>query len=457
MESSIVLLCKYGSKTLVVLVRRHFCFDDVVRSLEKKWPNLETSSFQLLYAIGGHDNCVLDNDAGFVNMFTLTGAYGKKIHLRSFVTTTSHHHETVHLSASWARLINHVGQEFRGRVQEFKDCLVKYSIEVGFVYKFLKNDKSRVTAKCSKKHTESGCQWFIHATIERSNSFFCIREFEKNHNCVGVFASSKNPRMSSKLVAKEIREEVRTKTNYAPIQAVKFFEKYYGSKISYHHAWFGVEKAGDELYGDYALSFDQLRWYAEVAKEKNLGSVIDVEYSDKSNCFRRIFVAFDACIKGFNYCRPLLALDGTFLRGGLFPVAYGIVDSENDKNWLWFLRKLSTILSSPPITLDCHSRLLKGIPKVFPDGYHGYCFQHLKNNLRDKFKGRLSNGFRDRVVELFSYCAYAPSISDYEEAFKELCNVGGPKAKGFVESLPLDKWANAYFKGRRYGVMCKFS
>ncbi|XP_058194215.1 uncharacterized protein LOC131310955 [Rhododendron vialii] len=512
MESSIVLLCKYGSKTLVVSVRRDFCFDDVVRSLVKKWPNLETSSFQLLYAVGGHDNCVLDNDADFVNMFALAGAYGVSCidvvvevlsscadhNNRSIVvesvecrrsfevgqSSTMHeveedplerfcqHHETVRLSAGWAKLITHVGQEFRGGVKEFRDCLAMYAIEVGFVYKFLKNDKTRVTAECSKKHTESGCQWFIHATIERSNSFFCIREFEKNHSCVGVFASSKNPRMSSKLVAKQIREEVRTKTNYAPIEAVKFFEKYYGSKISYHHAWFGVEKAGDELYGDYALSFDLLRWYAEVAKEKNPGSVIDVEYCDKTNCFRRIFVAFDACIKGFNYCRPLLALDGTFLKGryigtlfgaigkdgdqGLFPVAFGIADSETDENWLWFLRKLSTILSSRPITFitDRHSGLLKGIPEVFPNGYHAYCLQHLKCNLRDKFKGRLSNGFRDRVVELFSYCAYAPSISDYEEAFKELCNVGGPKAKDFVESLPLDKWANAYFEGRRYGDMC---
>ncbi|XP_058185823.1 uncharacterized protein LOC131303050 [Rhododendron vialii] len=497
MESSIVLLCKYGSKTLVVPVRRDFYFDDVVRSLVKKWPNLETSSFQLLYAVGGHDNCVLDNDVDFENMFALASAYGvscvdvvvevlsscvdhnnRSIVVesvecrRSFEVGQSstmheveedplekfcHHHETVRLSVGWAKLITHVGQEFRGGVQEFKDCLAKYAIEVGFVYKFLKNDKSRVMAECSKKHIESGCQWFIHATIERSNGFFCIREFEKNHSCVGVFASSKNPRMSSKLVAKEIREEVRTKTNYAPIQAVKFFEKYY---------------AGDELYGDYALSFDQLRWYAEVAKEKNPGSVIDVEYCDKTNCFRRIFVAFDACIKGFNYCRPLLALDGTFLKGryigtpfgaigkdgdqGLFPVAYGIADSENDKNWLRFLRKLSTILSSRPITfiIDRHSGLLKGILKVFPNGYHGYCLTHLKNNLRDKFKGRLSNGFRDREVELFSCCAYAPSIPNYEEAFKELCNVGGPKAKGFVELLPLDKWANAYFEGRRYGVIC---
>ena len=346
MEPSILLLCKYGSFTVVLTVTRDFRFDDLVQSICKKWQDLVLQRFQLLYAVSDHHNCHLDNDDDFANMFALAGAYGVScvdvgVEVLSSSSVESRelertfdvgessivhgveedplekfcpHHETVRLSSGWAKLISHVGQEFRGGVDDFRSCLAKFAIEVGFVYTFLKNDKTRVTAVCSKKG-ESGCEWFIHATLNRANGFFRIREFVKEHICVGVFASSKNPRMSSKLVAQEIREEVRSKKLYAPIQAVKFFEKYYGSKISYNHAWLGVEKAGEELYGDYALSFDQLRWYAEVAKEKNPGSVIDVEYCETTHCFRRIFVAFDACIKGFNYCRPLLALDGTFLKG----------------------------------------------------------------------------------------------------------------------------------------------
>ena len=309
-----------------------------------------------------HHNCHLDNDVDFANMFALAGAYGVScvdvgVEVLSSCSVESGelertfdvgessivygveedplekfcpHHETVRLSSGWAKLISHVGQEFRGGVDDFRSCLAKFAIEVGFVYTFLKNDKTRVTAVCSKKG-ESGCEWFIHATLNRANGFFRIREFVKEHICVGVFASSKNPRMSSKLVAQEIREEVRSKKLYAPIQAVKFFEKYYGSKISYNHAWLGVEKAGEELYGDYALSFDQLRWYAEVAKEKNPGSVIDVEYCETTHCFQRIFVAFDACIKGFNYCRPLLALDGTFLKGRYIGTLLGATGKDGNQ------------------------------------------------------------------------------------------------------------------------------
>ncbi|KAH7859388.1 hypothetical protein Vadar_000470 [Vaccinium darrowii] len=415
MEPSILLLCKYGSFTVVLTMTRDFRFDDLVQSICKKWQDLVLQRFQLLYAVSDHHNCHLDNDDDFANMFALAGAYGVScvdvgVEVLSSCSVESRelertfdvgessivhgveedllekfcpHHETVRLSSGWAKLISYVGQEFRGGVDDFRSCLAKFAIEVGFVYTFLKNDKTGVTAVCSKKG-ESGCEWFIHATLNRANGFFRIKEFVKEHICVGVFASSKNPRMSSKLVAQEIREKVRSKKLYAPIQAVKFFEKYYGSKISYNHAWLGVEKAG------------------------------------------------------------------------LFPVIFGIVDSEDDENWLWFLRKLSGILSPRPITFitDWHSSLLKGIPEVFPNGHHAYCLQHLKNNLRDKLTGRLSNGFREQVISLFSDCAYAPTLLDFEEAIQELYTVGGAKAKNFVESLPRENWANAYFQGKRYGEMC---
>ncbi|KAH7841988.1 hypothetical protein Vadar_000202 [Vaccinium darrowii] len=351
MEPSILLLCKYGSFTVVLTVTRDFRFDDLVQSICKKWQDLVLQRFQLLYVVSDHHNYHLDNDDDFANMFALAGAYGVScvdvgVEVLSSCSVESRelertfdvgessivhgveedplekfcpHHETVRLSSGWAKLISHVREEFRGGVDDFRSCLAKFAIEVGFVYTFFKNDKTRVTAMCSKKG-ESGCEWFIHATLNRANGFFRIREFVKEHICVGVFASSKNPRMSSKLVAQEIREEVRSKKLYAPIQAVKFFEKYYGSKISYNHAWLGVEKAGEELYGDYALSFDQLRW--------------------------------------------------------------------------------------------------------------------------------------EQVISLFSDCAYAPTLLDFEEAIQELYTVGGAKAKNFVESLPRENWANAYFKGKRYGEMC---
>ncbi|KAI8560029.1 hypothetical protein RHMOL_Rhmol04G0223100 [Rhododendron molle] len=424
MASSVILMCKYGEVTLVVMATRD---------------NDEDFCSMIALAAAYGVTCV-DVSVGVISSSTIE--CGKSLGGQNGECVRSFEY------ADWVNLLKCVGREYRGGVDDFKACLSKYAIEVGFKYKYLKNDRSRVTTECYKKL--DGCTWFIHATLERSNEFFVVREFHKEHNCLGTFYSSKNPRMTSKIIAKEIVEEVRLKPSYTLIEWLKHFEGRYGCLIDYHHAWLAVEKANKELFGDFQLSFDKLRWYAEELKEKNPGTVMDVEYCNETNRFIRFFLAFDACIKGFNYCRPILAIDG------LFPLAIGVVGSETEANWQWFLEKLSTVITcSRPLTFftDRHFGIVKYVPTVFPTSYQAYCVQHLKGNLWDKLSGRLSNGFREKVVNLFNDCAHAPTVITFAKALEELCTIGGASVKNFVESLSRERWANAYFKGRRYGEM----
>ena len=75
--------------------------------------------------------------------------------------------------------------------------------------------------------------------------------------------------------------------------------------------------------------------------------------------FRYFFLAFGASVQGFQFCRPVISVDGTFLKGKsygtlllataldgdnhLFPLAFSIVDSENDKSWSWFMNHLRIV------------------------------------------------------------------------------------------------------------------
>ncbi|XP_058202928.1 uncharacterized protein LOC131317389 [Rhododendron vialii] len=194
---------------------------------------------------------------------------------------------------------------------------------------------------------------------------------------------------------------------------------------SISNKWNGL--SNNETNGDYASSFEKIRLYAEVAKEKNPGSVVDGRSKgyllaaigkDDDNDIEAIFVKIPLSI-------------------GLFSVAYGVVDSETDDNWLWFLLKLRSIMSARELTFitDRHTSL------------------HLKGSLRDMTSGRVPNGFRERVVNLFNDCALAPTVLDFENCVNELFEVGGDRAKEFVASIPLYHWANAYFRGKRYGEM----
>lgn len=53
----------------------------------------------------------------------------------------------------------------------------------------------------------------------------------------------------------------------------------------------------------------------DATHKTNPRSRLEMQYDDKTSSFKRFFVAFNVCIYGSNFCRPLLFLDETFLKG----------------------------------------------------------------------------------------------------------------------------------------------
>lgn len=76
----------------------------------------------------------------------------------------------------------------------------------------------------------------------------------------------------------------------------------------------GVEVARANLFGNYNESFDELRWYSDSIRRTNPGSVVSLKTEQVDNRFKRIFIAFSASVEGFKHCRPVLFVDGTFMK-----------------------------------------------------------------------------------------------------------------------------------------------
>ncbi|KAL7236002.1 hypothetical protein ACSBR1_019311 [Camellia fascicularis] len=151
-------------------------------------------------------------------------------------------HEERTLSCGWVNGITHVGQRFIGGAKDFWTTLCKYAIEIGFEFVYVKNEKYRVTAVCSMRESKA-CLWTLH----------------DEHTCGAAVRTSKNSRMSSNLVASLIVNEVRENPQTRPIDVVRQFTDQYGLTITYNHAWLGVEKARTTTFGDFSMSYDEIR------------------------------------------------------------------------------------------------------------------------------------------------------------------------------------------------------
>lgn len=75
-----------------------------------------------------------------------------------------------------------------------------------------------------------------------------------------------------------------------------------------------MEVARSKMFGNYNDSFDKLRWYSDAIMRTNPGSITTLETEPTENRFKRMFVAFNASIEGFKSCRPMLFVDGTFMK-----------------------------------------------------------------------------------------------------------------------------------------------
>ncbi|KAL5545405.1 hypothetical protein UlMin_005092 [Ulmus minor] len=162
----------------------------------------------------------------------------------------------------------------------------------------------------------------------------------------------------------------------------------YGVEVSYSVAWRGRECAYENLrLGTPEQSYNLLPGYLHMLQQTNPGSI-----------FQYLFIAFAASIQGFMYCRPVINIDATHLKGKyggvlfttvchdanqqIFPLAFGVGDSENEAAWTWFLKRVKDVFGENPalvIMSDRHRSIRSAVEQAFPKAFHGISMYHLLN------------------------------------------------------------------------------
>ncbi|KAL5577592.1 hypothetical protein UlMin_019291 [Ulmus minor] len=210
-----------------------------------------------------------------------------------------------------------------------------------------------------------------------------------------------------------------------------------------------MQNARDEVLGPASDSYGLLPSYCHVLKKNNPGSVTKI-MKDSEN-------RYVSC------SLPVIVVDGTFLKekhggilfvacakdgnNGIFPLAFGVGESENNEAWEWFFTSLKEAIGGHEelcIVSDRHLSIANAIKIVYPKAHHGICMHHLKENLIKRY---MVVGLHD----LFFKAARAYRHSEFEKYMSEMSSLN-PKIKDYLLEIGPGRWARCLYPRRRYNI-----
>nr|KAJ0202613.1 hypothetical protein LSAT_V11C500266050 [Lactuca sativa] len=381
-----------------------------------------------------------------------------------------------------------VGDKFNSK-KELKEAIDLHALESRRNLFFKKNDNVRLRAQCrgvvpvtnkgqvgsqattSKrkgkelKTQKVTCGWYIHASRSNPESDWFIRTLNQTHTCL---QTRKLRACTASLISKKIFDQVEANPDI-PLRAIQdHFQKTYQVGVSMDKVFRAKDKARKHITGDYTKQYELLRDYVLELQATNPDTTVKIDVCSEPNPdsptrqFRRIYVCLGPLKKGFKAClRDLLGFDGAFMKGpfpgqvlsavgldpnnGIYPLAYGIVESENTESWKWFLDNLGDDLdlgrnSNFTFISDRQKGLHTAVEQIFPNAEHRYCIRHIHDNVRKRWR---QTEYRDHLWR----CASATTIPEFEHLMKEFSQYD-KEACEWLKQIPPKHWARSHFSGR---------
>nr|KAJ0208063.1 hypothetical protein LSAT_V11C500234360 [Lactuca sativa] len=283
----------------------------------------------------------------------------------------------------------------------FRRALNHYAITNEFQYVIEKSDLTQLTACCEDKK----CEWRIHASHTQDEVTFEVKKFVETHSCI---RSNKcgNKHATQGWISEVVTDKLKSDGDVSPANLKKWLMQIYNVDVPYMRVFRGREQAYSDMHGKWDDSYVHIYDFKQELEQRNHGSVVEIDLQtvgDKK-LILRFFISLNAYSKGFLAgCRPYIGIDACHLKGkfngvlaaapiidgnnGMFPVAYGVLESKNTKSWTWFLKSLQKAIGTPNgNSSDMQKGLEVAITQVYPNVEHRECIRHLYSNFKKHFR-----------------------------------------------------------------------
>ncbi|XP_019230813.1 PREDICTED: uncharacterized protein LOC109211704 [Nicotiana attenuata] len=301
------------------------------------------------------------------------------------------------------------------------------------------------------------CKWHFKATSINDSAMFKIRSFSRQHTCSLMDETFIQRKRTAAVVGSMVVPKYcDPKTVYTPKDIQTDMLSEHGLNLSYMQAWRAKEKALQFLRGNPSDSYSKLPKYFYILEETYPGSVVKLKKA-ADDCFLYAFVALCTSISSWQHCRPVVVLDGTFLKsayrgimltastmdaaGTILPLAYAVVDSENDASWKWFFEQFKEAYGERPsmcVVSDRNESILKATSIVYPGMPHYSCMWHIWTNIRSKFKkGHL------QLHELYFATARSYTLDEFNERMLKIEEVD-PRVKSYLYDIGYHRWSRVH-------------
>ncbi|KAI0497075.1 hypothetical protein KFK09_023403 [Dendrobium nobile] len=361
-----------------------------------------------------------------------------------------------------------------GSKETLQCALAGWSIIKNVEYKKSTSNKTRLTVVCVQHDNQTRpCLWRLHAAkSKRLGGVWKISTITGRHTCTNPILSASHRNCTSKFICQFITGTLRQQLDLKPKEIITRISSKFDVQVSYMKAWDARRKAIRTVFGSYEESYSSLYRMMEAIRLAVPGSVYNIQVTQGMR-FKSIFWSFGPSILGWQHCRPILCLDGTFLlgkyrgtllaavgvdgNGGLYPLAFAVVESESIESWIWFLQMLHDLIlstySRPDLCIisDKHAGLIRGCSEVFPWAAHRHCLRHLRENFK-KVLRRLAITECDAVCDKMYWAGNTDDIKIHERHMKDIQNIK-KEAYDWLMERDRTKWALTYDGGFRYGVM----